>query len=157
MAETRLHDVIDALVAQAPGAAGWPDGAEVFDGYPLEQLPVTLDFLAVGIDDPGDPDRAVSAESTQTFAHAAGRARDEAGQVQCAISTVDGGGDAKVARDRAVQILSVVAALARAGATPFDLPGIRAAGITDVRINQNQTPDGAECLLVFALTYTARI
>lgn len=157
MAETRLVDIIDAIVTQAPTAPGMPTDALVVDGFPLGQIPAEQDFLAVGIEDPVDLARADSADSTQEFALAVGRSRNEVGLVRCAISTTDANAVPKSARDRAVTILAAVAALARAGATPFGLPGVWQAGVTDVRIYQNQTEYGAECLLVFSLTYTARI
>jgi hypothetical protein len=157
MAETRLPDVIDAIVTQAPDAPGMPVGIVVSDGYPIGELPQTDDLLLVGVEDPADPDRADSGDTTQEFALSAGRSRDEAGSVRCCIGTVDGDGVAKTARDRAVSILGALAALARSSAIPFGLQGLRKVGVTDVRLYQNQTEAGAECLLVFSLTYIARI
>lgn len=154
MAETRIPDVIDAIIAQAP--ATLPPDVFVSDGFPMTND--SGDFLAVGVDDPFDDVRAESAESTQEFALAAGRSRDEAASVRCSAYAVRGGGDLKGARDAASAIVAAVAALARAGATPFNLPGIRKAGVTDLRFYQDPGSEfGAECMISFALTYVARI
>ncbi|HEY1174795.1 MAG TPA: hypothetical protein VGF17_01455 [Phytomonospora sp.] len=158
MAESRIQQVIDALVAQSPTAPGMPAGVHVSDGYPVVKILDSTDLLAVGVDDPADPGRADSGDSTQTFPHAAGRARDEAASVRCAVNVIDPDAVAKTARDRAFVILAAVAALVRAGGAPFDLAsGIRGAGVTEIRLYQNQTDAGAECLLVFSVVFTARI
>lgn len=156
MTETRVPEVIDALVALAPTAPGMPNGVRVVDGYPVGADVGTI--LSIGAEDPGDIDRADSAESTQEFAHAAGIRRNEAGQIRCFVSTADGAGDMKTARDQAYAVMAAIAALCRAGTSPFNLPNVWKAGVTDHRLYQDQTDeDGATALLTFTVTFTARI
>lgn len=156
MAETRLHQVIDALVTAATAALD-PDDVLVSDGYPVTSSDSGTTVLAIGVDDPADEARADSGEATQEFANAAGRSRNEAGTVRCAISTGDGDGSTKTARDKAVAVLEAVAAIVRGTSTPFGLPNVWKAGVTDVRLYQDQTEDGAAALLMFTVTYAARV
>jgi hypothetical protein len=156
VAETRLHEVIDALVTAATAALD-PELVLVSDGYPVTSSDGAMTVLAIGVDDPADEARADSGEATQEFANAAGRARNEAGTVRCAISTGDGDGVAKTARDAAFAVLAAVAAIVGGSSTPLDLPNVWKAGVTDVRLYQDQTEDGAAALLMFTVTYAARV
>lgn len=156
MAETRLHDVIDALVTAATAAFD-PASVLVTDGYPVSSSDGAMTVLSIGVDDPADETRADSGEATQEFANASGRGRNEAGTVRCAISTGDGDGVPKTARDAAFDVLESVAALVRGTSTPFDLPNVWKAGVTDVRLYQDQDENGAAALLMFTVTYAARV
>lgn len=155
MAETRLPDVIDALIELATAAFD-PEDVLVSDGYPVNGADGGT-VLAIGVDDPADELRADSGEAMQEFANAAGRSRNEAGTVRCAVSTSNGDGVPKTARDAAFAVLSGVAAVVRGTSTPFDLPNVWKAGVTDVRLYQDQTEDGATALLMFTVTYAARV
>lgn len=156
MAETRLHEVIDALVTLARAALD-DDLVLVCDGYPSSGADGGT-VLLVGADDPLDELRADSGEATRDFALASGRGMNEAGTVRCAVTTYDGAGDAKTARDAAVAVLDTVAAAVRGTApTYFNLPNIWRAAVTDVRLYQDQAEDGATALLMFTVTYAARV
>ncbi len=157
-----VPNLIDALLAAAeePVVAL---GARVVDGYGVSDDPA--DALFVGVDDPFSSSRASSADTAQGVATAGTqRPREETGSIQCAALATDGTPSQKIARDKAYAIAEALATLVRnasgpgVATPPFGVTGLLSVGFGEhSTLYQNQTDKGADALLIFDVTFTARI
>lgn len=149
---TIIPSLIDALVAKARSI---PEiTATVWDGYASTEE--GGDTFNIGIDDPTAESDANAANSHQVWI-ATNRRRAESGEVVCASTCIEGSGDMKVARDRA---MSYVQAFEDAIRTDYSLGGVEGllwvvGGETNYFSNNDE--DGATATIVFRLEFEARI
>ena len=143
-----IPDLIDALVTQATAAL--PE-VSVTDG---EATTSDLkDYLMVGVE---DATQAVTtgAESDQSWPLATPTGRDEEGGVWCAAFTT--GTTTKEARDRAFAIAGAVQTLLRSD-TRLGIPGMKLTSYGQQRFSQWQASYGPAALLLFNISFKARI
>lgn len=155
MATSVVPALIDALVTGATAAL--PD-TRVSDGIGATDDPG--DFLMVGVEDPDLEGAAYSAEAKQDWAAVGTDApRDEQGEITCVALSWNGNGPegAKQARDGAYAIAAAVEDLLRA--TPaLGVPQLLWTGFgSSSQLSQAQGSGGASALLVFRITFRARI
>lgn len=145
--------LIDALVTNARAAL--PD-VEVYDGLGVTTDPGNV-YLMIGVDDPDQGNEAFSANSQQEWANANYTARDEEGDIVCAVVAWNGDGDQKLARDDAYSVVGDVENMLRS--TPSQ-------GVANVlwtsfgsrsRLAQDQTEVGARAIVIFRIYFRARI
>lgn len=153
MAVSVIPALIDALVVAARAAL---PSVRVFDGVGVTDDPG--DFLMVGVDDPDTEGHAFAAESQQEFGPmGTTRPRDERGQVTCAAFSWNGSSDPKAARDAAYASVEALASACRTN------PSLGVAGVLwtsfgpDARLTQSQGDFGADALVVFSVSFRARI
>lgn len=161
MGTSVIPALIDALVTQSTSAL--PDRL-VVDGYGA-----TSDYnpnvLMVGVDDPGESSSAQSSDADQEMATTGTpRSRTQTGSVTLAALSWRGDVDQKAARDAAYATQAVVENLVRADPTlGLATPGRMTCQMGNERLTQNQyaatddTAGGVDALLIFTVTFTARI
>lgn len=161
MGTSVIPALIDALVTQSTSAL--PDRL-VVDGYGA-----TSDYnpnvLMVGVDDPGESSSAQSSDADQEMATTGTpRSRTQAGSVTLAALSWRGDVDQKAARDAAYATQAAVENLVRADPTlGIATPGRMTCQMGNERLTQNQyaatddTAGGVDALLIFTVTFTARI
>jgi hypothetical protein len=148
--------VIDALVTQAKAAL---PNVTVIDGLGPD-FSEPGDVLMVGAENPlsldgGRPEAAASAQ--QSWAHAAGRARDERGTVSLVATSWNGDGNQKQARDACAVMVAAIENLLRADPT-LGVSGVIVAEFgTDINLQQMQGDMGAAALISFSISYHGRI
>ena len=149
MATSRLGAVIDALVTTLDAGTT----VEVYDGFPITSTAPT-DFVIVGgTDDPDDD----GASLDQSWAGLGAKARDEEGEIRCAVISQSGDTVLKIHRDRALVILGELEAAIRADPT---LGGVVASGwlhVTGGSLNQQQNANGSRARITFTVSYKARL
>jgi len=143
--------VVNELIARIPLAAGF----DIYDSWPLSGD--TADFVAVGVDDPFSQNAAESISATVDWAEATRRAANEEGFIWVAV--VASGGETSTAQVRANAFaqLDLIDNWLRGEQHPFGLPSIWDVRVADYRATQDQTADGAACLIAVRITYRARI
>lgn len=147
--------LIDALVARCTAAL---PNAVVVDGWAVTDDPAPL-LLSIGLaDDDAAQTGAVSA-SSQTMATAGTpRSRDQSGSITCVALAWGGDADRKVARDDAYTLVAAVEDILRADPTlGVGQPGRVVCQIGDESLSQRQHINGADALVIFTVTFTARI
>jgi len=146
-----IFGLIDALV---DGFAAAVPGVQVYDGYGISDDPGN--FVMVGIDDPNSV-IGQSGMSRQTFALAAGRSRDEEGEVTCAATCWDGSGDARAAR-AALSAITVSLETWLRGHDFQGLPTLLWVGYgSETQVLQELTDSGALATVIFRIAFRARI
>lgn len=153
---SRLPALIDALVSRATTALA-ASPVLVTDGYGVTDDP--SDFLMVGIEEPTIPAASFAGSSDQSWGPQGNRARDENGAVWCAAYSENGDGVQKTARDAAYSYMAAVETLLRADPNLGIAPGgnfVAQMGDTQ-RLTQNQDSNGASALLIFNVSFFARI
>lgn len=154
MPTTVIPDLIDALVTASDAALG--ADTLVFDGFGITADPAEK-MLMIGVDDVDSRDAAWAANAEQEWANANYTARDEQGHVMCAAAAWNGEGNAKTARDHAFAILAAVENLCRANPS-LGLTYLLWTSVgTRISLSQNQHDGGAMAVVVFNITYRARI
>jgi len=145
-----IPTLIDALIAGFKTAV---PGVQVFDGFGLTDDPG--DSVTVGADDP-DAITGHAATSRQTFALAAGRSRDEEGEVTCAATSKNGDGDPKRARDSAFAMTNAIENWLRGA--DLGLPTLLWVGYgSETNYIQDQDNTGAFATVIFRIAFKARI
>ena len=147
--------VIDALFNNASAAL---TDRLVLDGYGVTNAS-SPNILMIGVD---DPDSQVAANSTDAAQEpgpmGTSRPRQQTGSVTCAALSWDGGTDQKVVRDAAYATLAAVENMLRTDPTQgLGQPGYTILQVTEDRLSQNQYEDGCDALVIFTVTFTARI
>lgn len=152
MATSVVPALIDALLALAN--ANLTD-VLVLDGYGQTDDPG--DFLMIGIEDPDSDGAGFSADARQEWANANYTARDETGDITCVALSWNGDGDAKLARDTAYGITSALEDALRL--TPsLGVEGLLWTGFgSTTQLSQAQGTGGASALLIFRISFRARI
>lgn len=149
MPTSRLGAVIDALVTQLDAGTA----VAVYDGYPVITTP-PADFVIVG----GTPDPDTDAASLdQAWAGLGAKARDETGEITCAVVSQSGGTNLKTHRDRALVILGELETAIRADPT---LGGVVSSGwlhVTTGSLSQEQNTNGSRAVVTFTVSYRARL
>lgn len=153
---SKVPETIDALVAQL--RTPLPVEVSLYDGFGISDDPG--DYVMVGVEAPDVPGAAFSASSDQKAGPmGSDRSRDENGSVWLAAYSWNGDIDQKAARDAVYGYMAVVETLLKAtpnlGITTGPLY-VAQMGDTQ-RLAQNQTPSGAEALLIFNVQFFARI
>lgn len=145
-------DLIDAMVADF---ATLPELADVTvcDGPPRVNDPGS--YLFVGIDNPDD-DSGVGASGTQTWPLATNAAREDAGEVWMAAYADNGDGDMKAARDACTSVVEAIQDRVRANLT-LGVPRLLWLQFGDYSYRPMQTANGAAAVILFRVTYSARI
>lgn len=152
MATSALPALIDALFEGSRAAL---PNVGVYDGFAVTND--TGDHLFIGVDDPDNQDGASSATTQQAWANANHTARDESGDVTCAALSWNGDGDMKAARDAAYATCAAVENLLRANPA-LGVPSLLWTSFgTSQSLTQDQTDDGALALVVFTVSFRARI
>jgi hypothetical protein len=155
MATSQVPALIDALVTNATAAL---PTTTVYDGFGISDDPG--DFLMVGVEDPDLQGAATSAQFAQVPATMGpARTRDETGSVTCAALSWNGDGDQKAARDAAFTIVAAVESMLRNDPSQGLGPGgyfVVQFGGTGT-LTQQQDDNGALALVIFTVTYRARI
>ncbi len=128
------------------------DGVTVEDGWGISQN--SGRYLYVGADSPFSTSQTTGATATQEWPMSTAAGRREQGTVTCAVLCWDGGGDMKVARDDAFDILAVVQRELRAD-TRLGIDGLLKTSFTGLDYGQDQTDDGAVCLCTFTIDFSA--
>lgn len=156
MATSAVPAAIAALVqilTEAPGLAG----VAVIDGPPTADMS-DEDLVAVGWsvgDDQG------SAESTQDFAYAGARTRDEEFNISGWIESWSGEEDFGERRRRAYELLAVLEDALRATAAQPEAPTllgtVQWAHLTRHRLQQQFTDSGARVGIAWTVSCQARI
>lgn len=153
MTETRVPDVIDALLAvwaAAPGLAG----ITVVDG-PLVTNDPLHEAVYVGYD--GDPEgEGQAADSAQEWAAIGQKKRDEVVQVTCAVVVWNGRTAVRPTRVRVYELLAAVSAAVRADPS-LGLPPPTVAEMASGQLFQSQRQSGVECRIPFVIAVKTRI
>jgi hypothetical protein len=157
MTTSRVPALIDALVSRATAELiALP--VLVVDGYGVSDDP--SDFLMIGIEEPSIPAAGFAGSSDQVPGPMAStRPRDENGAVWCAAYSWNGDGIQKTARDAAYSYMAAVETLLRADPNLGIATGgnfVAQMGDTQ-RLTQNQDSNGADALLIFNVSFFARI
>lgn len=157
MASSQVPALIDALVSQATTAlAALP--VRVVDGFGISDDP--SDFLMVGIEEPSIPAAGFAGSSDQVPGpFSTTRPRDENGAVWCAAYSWNGDAVQKTARDAAYSYMAAVETLLRADPSlGITADGAFWAQMGDTqRLTQNQDSNGSDALLIFNVSFFARI
>lgn len=144
--------LIDAMVAdfsELPELAT----VTVCDGLPRVNDPGP--YLFIGVDNPDDQS-GTGASGTQTWPLATNAAREDAGELWLAAYADNGDGLMKPARDEATAIMKAVQDRVRANLT-LGVPGVLWLQFGDYSYRPMQTENGAAVVLLFRITYSARI
>lgn len=159
MATSVIPALTDFVLAEARAGL---TGVVVTDGIGVDQSK-SEKRLAVGVSDPFSDTETEAAQSTEDWVGLS-RARDEAGRITCTALCTDGAGNQKRARDAVFAIAGFLndVLVNRPTTDPTSVqeavPGVIAARIGQQRLTQDQEQDsGAVALLVFDVTFTARI
>lgn len=155
MSTSATPKAIDALFTNATAALS---GTLVIDGYGVTDS-ANPNILMIGVDNPDNGQAANSSQATQSPGPMATlRPRDQSGSVTCAALSWSGGTNQKTVRDAAYTTLAAVENMLRTDPTQgVGLPGYSIFQVTDEALYQNQYEDGVDALVVFTVTYTARI
>jgi len=157
MTTSRLPALIDALVSRATTALNALP-VLVIDGYGVDDNPG--DFLMIGIEEPSIAAAGFAGSSDQVYGPSStARPRDENGAVWCAAYSWNGDGIQKTARDAAYSYMAAVETLLRADPNLGIASGgnfVAQMGDTQ-RLTQNQDSNGADALLIFNVSFFARI
>ena len=145
-------DLIDAMVADFAELPELVD-VTVCDGPPRVNDPGA--YLFVGVDNPDD-ESGIGASGTQSWPLATNTAREDAGEVWLAAYADNGDGLIKPARDEATAVMAAVQDRVRANLT-LGVPGVLWLKFDDYSYRPMQTSNGAAVVLLFRVTYTARI
>lgn len=158
MSATAALRVIDALVEGFTTATADLPGIDVLvhDGYAISDGGYRYSIL-VGVDDPSSEQEAPSAEAEQEWAHANTLRRDETGTVRSALMLSSGDNDAATLRTDADVALSAITTWLRAN-TDLGQPDLFwSAAVTAVEVYQQKDDEGAFLLVVFTVSYKARL
>ena len=144
-----LDAVYDKLAAEL-------QDVHVVDGPTLSQE--NGDFVMVGVDDP-DKDGSSAADGNQVPGpFGTNRPRDDDGEIVCAIAVLNGDTDVRTARRRVAALSAQIEAIARTDPTWGGVTGLLWTGYgSSYQFTQAQDDDGAFALLVFRISYRARI
>jgi len=157
MGTSQVPALIDALVSRATTALA-STSCLVIDGYGVDTDPA--DFLMIGIEEPTIPTAGFAGSSDQTTGpFGTTRPRDENGSVWCAAYSWNGDSIQKTARDAAYSYMAAVETLLRADPNLGIAAGgnfVAQMGDTQ-RLTQNQDSNGADALLIFNVSFFARI
>ena len=145
-------DLIDAMVADFAELPALADVA-VTDGPPRVNDPGA--YLFVGIDNPDD-DNGVGASGTQTWPLATNSAREDTGEIWMAAYADNGDGDMKAARDACTSVVEAIQDRVRANLT-LGVPRLLWLQFGDYSYRPMQTANGAAAVILFRVTYSARI
>lgn len=150
-----LPAIIDALFTKATDAL--PD-ALVTDGFGLSDDP-NQDVLMIGVDDADAPGGASSVDSDQASTTAGTtRPRQETGFINCVAFSIDGGSDAKAARDAAYATFGAVETLLREDPRiGLTAPALLVAEIGGHQLQQDLFATGAGAWVAFTVKFTTRI
>lgn len=118
--------------------------------------------LAVGVDDPGRPDRAQSANSSATHVTMGGSRPgfDESGEVVCHLHAESGTVDASVPREAVYRVRDALRDLLcahRPVAPALAIPGAWRVYLASERLYQSQYESGATADLIITVAFTARV
>lgn len=157
MSATASLRVIDALVDGFTAAvADIAVDVLVHDGYTITDGGYRY-HVNVGVDDPSSTLPAPSSRSEQEWAYAAGRKRNEDGEVRSAITLDSGDSDLSTLRTDAETILDALKVWITANPR-LGLPDVfLAAAITEVEVYQQYDDQGAFLYVTFTTTYRARL
>jgi len=145
--------LIDALVTAARTAL---PSALVLDGYGVTDDPG--DYLMVGVSDPDPDGDTESADVTQDqMAFGATRPRKEEGVVHMVAKSVDGGGNAKTARDAAYAIQEALATVLRTTDNAGVTGVLKLGNGSNLRLRQDQDDYGAVATLLYDIAFEAAI
>ena len=149
MATSRFGAVVDALVSLIDATSV----THVFDGPP--NTADTLDEYVIvgGTDDPDDD----AGEIQQEWNGLGAGAKQETGQVTCAVLVGTGNDVVKTARDRALVVLGEVETALRADKT---LGGVLVSGwcgLAEGRPSQRRNSNGLYARVVFTVQYQTKI
>jgi hypothetical protein len=157
MSATAALRVIDALVSGFTDAtSSLPVDVLVHDGYTISDEGYRY-HVNVGVDDPSSDSPAPSVRATQEWAHAAGRKRNEDGEVRSAVTLSTGDNDLSTLRTDAETILAAIKAWVTTNHHLGQPDLFWAAGITEVEVYQQQDDAGAFLYVTFTITYRARL
>ena len=148
MPNCRVGAVIDALVTKF----GTGTAAKVVDGPPILSA-APADFVLVGANDEAESTVPI----TQAWAGLGAKARDETGEIPCAVVSQSGSTNIKTHRDRCLTILGELETALVADPT---LSGAVASGwllVSEGSLTQVQTPNGARASINFSVFYKARL
>lgn len=148
MSTSRVGAVIDALVTQFDAGTA----VKVYDGPPVDTT-APADFVVIGCDDQFES----TVPLTQAWAGLGANARDENGEIPCAVISQSGETNVKTHRDRCLTILAELEAAVVADPT---LGGTVASGwllIASGSLSQAQTANGSRASINFTVSYRARI
>lgn len=148
MSVPKFGAVIDALVVLAETTSA----TEVYDG-PTVTIPTAVDFVVIGgTEDPDDEPSSFD----QTWNGLGNRAKNESGEVTCAVLVGTGDDDVKTARDRALSILGEIETAVRADPS---LGGVLTGGWAHVsggRHVQRLTTEGIYVRITFTVSYQTK-
>lgn len=148
---TALPQVIDGLLASLRASSGLT-GVRIFDGIEIDGS-YPGDFIAVGHDGSDDGEVSVS-NTTQSFQQLGNFKQFEDGQVECFLSTWDGGTSITARRSRAASLISAVDTAIRADVS---LGGsCLYSQIASFQFVYLQTTNGAAVNINFTVSYRAR-
>jgi hypothetical protein len=125
----------------------------VSDGPPRTNEPGA--YLFVGIDNP-DTDSGIGASGTQAWPLATNSTREDQGEVWLAAYADNGAGLIKPARDAATAVMKAIQDRVRVNLT-LGIPGLLWLSFGDYSYRPMQTENGAAVVLLFRVTYSARI
>lgn len=144
--------LIDAMVADFTALPALAT-VTVSDGPPRVNDPGA--YLFVGIDNP-DTDNGIGASGTQSWPLATNAQREDAGDIWLAAYADNGDGNIKLARDEATAVMEAVQDRVRANLT-LGITGMLPLSFSDYSYRPMQTDSGAAVVLLFRITYSARI
>lgn len=148
---TALPQVINGIITQL-NASSALSGVRIFDGIEIDSS-YPGDFVAVGHDGSDDGEVLVS-NSTQSYEQLGNLKQFEDGQIDCFLSTWDGGTSLTARRTRAAALISAVDTAIRADVS---LGGsCLYSGIVSHSFTYLQTTNGAAVNVRFQIGYRAR-
>lgn len=158
MSATAALRVISALVDGYTAATEDLAGIDVLvhDGYAVSDGGYRY-HINVGVDDPSSESPAPSSSADQEWAHAAGRKRNEDGEVRSALTLSTGDNDLATLRTDAESILAAIKTWLTTNHHLGQPDLFWGAAITRVEVYQQQDDQGAFLYVVFTLTYRARL
>ncbi len=145
---SRFGAVVDALVTAIDATSV----QHVFDGPPLTSESLT-EYVIVGGTNDADDD---AGEFAQTWAGLGAKAKDETGEVTCAVLVQTGDDGVKAARDRALVIFGEIETAVRADPTLAVLVS-GWLNLSAGRVSQRRNANGLYARLVLTVSYKCRI
>jgi hypothetical protein len=155
VATSALPALINALVTNARANTALAD-VDVYDGFGVTSDPAH-NILHVGVDDVNSNAEAFSGYAQQEWANANHTSRDEEGHVVCAASSWNGDGDAKAARDNAFATVAAVENMLRTNTSQGVSSLLWTSMGGRIALSQWQDDAGATAVVIFTITYRARI
>lgn len=152
MATSRTPAIIDALVTACRAAL---TNVLVTDGKGVTLNPG--DYLMVGVDDPEADGMREASDSRHTWSGLGNHARDQEGDLWFVAGSVDGGNDAKVARDAAYAVMAEVEDIVRTDPTVSAVISSGWALTSSERLTQGQTNKGAHARVAFQIHFKTRL